>query len=144
MLRVHSVTLDIKRVNGKIHRAISNLCREGNLDITPVQGRLLMYISDHDEVTATDILEELKSVNKSTLSEVLNGMEKNHLIERIESKTDSRKKLIVLTEVSKDIVLHMKKDFERVNKIALKDITPDEYNTFSEVLEKIGRNMDNL
>ncbi len=143
-MRKQSITLDIKRVNGKIHRAISNRCRETNLDITPVQGRLLMYISEHDEVTATDILEELRSVNKSTLSEVLNGMEKNHLIKRVESKEDSRKKLIVLTDKSNDVVLRMKKDFDNINKIALKDISEDEYNVFKEVLNKIERNMSRL
>lgn len=141
---MESITLDIKRVNGKIHRAISNKCRDNNLDITPVQGRLLMFISEHDEVSATDILDELKSVNKSTLSEILNLMEKNNLINRIESKLDSRRKLIVLTNKSKEVVKHMKEDFNSINEIALTGVSDKDKVIFMKVLEQIGRNMDNL
>ena len=139
-----SITLDIKRVNGKIHRAISNRCKDINLDITPVQGRLLMFISEHEEVTATDILEELKSVNKSTLSEVLNVMEKNDLLKRVESKADSRKKILMLTKKANDIVLIMKEDFSSINELALVGISKEELDVFERVLDKIGRNMDNL
>ena len=141
---MESITLDIKRVNGKIHRAISNRCRDNNLDITPVQGRLLMFISEHDEVTATDILDELKSVNKSTLSEILNVMEKNNLVNRVESRVDSRRKLIVLTDKARDIVLHMREDFSSINKKALDGVSKEEQDIFKRVLDKIGRNMDNL
>mgnify|MGYP002855214753 CR=1 FL=1 len=141
---MESITLDIKRVNGKIHRAISNKCRDNNLDITPVQGRLLMFISEHDDVSATDILDELKSVNKSTLSEILNLMEKNNLINRIESKLDSRRKLIVLTNKSKEVVKHMKENFNSINEIALTGVSDKDKVIFKKVLEQIGRNMDNL
>lgn len=139
-----SITLDIKIVNGKIHKAISNKCRDNNLDITPVQGRLLMFINDKNEVTATDILKELNSVNKSTLSEILNVMEKNDLIKRVESKNDSRKKLLVLTSKAKVIVNHMKEDFESINRDALEGISKKDIEIFKDVLEKIGRNMDKL
>ena len=141
---MESITLDIKRVNGKIHRAISNRCRENDLNITPVQGRLLMYLAEHDDVTATDILDELKSISKSTLSEVLNVMEKNDLVKRVESSTDSRRKLLILTDKAKKVVNNMKEDFVSINEKALEGVSLEEQKIFREVLEKIGRNMDNL
>ncbi len=138
------VTLEIKRLNSKIHRAIGNRCREMNIDITPVQARLLMFISDHEEVSATDILQELKSINKSTLSEILNGMEKNSLVIREESSIDSRKKILKLTSKSKEIVDKMRNDFDSINKTALEGITKEEYATFKVVLDKIERNIEKI
>ena len=138
------VTLEIKRLNSKIHRAISNRCRERDLDITPVQARLLMFISEHEEVSATDILQELKSINKSTLSEILNSMEKNSLVIREESSIDSRKKILKLTSKSKEIVDKMRNDFDSINKTALEGITKEEYATFKVVLDKIERNIEKI
>ena len=138
------VTLDIKRLNAKIYKAISSRCRERNLGITPVQARLLMFISEHDEVSATDILQELKSINKSTLSEILNSMEKNDLIIREESATDSRRKTLRLTNKAKDIVDKMRNDFDNINKKALESVTKEEYSTFKAVLDKIERNIEKI
>ncbi|MBR4693716.1 MAG: winged helix-turn-helix transcriptional regulator [Bacilli bacterium] len=138
------VTLEIKRLNSKIHRAVSNRCREMNIDITPVQARLLMFISEHEEVSATDILQELKSINKSTLSEILNSMEKNSLVIREESSIDSRKKILKLTSKSKEIVDKMRNDFDSINKTALEGITKEEYATFKVVLDKIERNIEKI
>ena len=69
-----SIMIDLKRVNGKIHKALSNSLKEYDIDITPVQGRILMFIDESEKVTATDIIEKFKSINKSTLSEVLNNL----------------------------------------------------------------------
>ena len=138
------VTLEIKKKKKKIHRAISNRCRERDLNITPVQARLLMFISEHEEVSATDILQELKSINKSTLSEILNSMEKNSLVIREESSIDSRKKILKLTSKSKEIVDKMRNDFDSINKTALEGITKEEYTTFKVVLDKIERNIEKI
>ena len=143
-MKKQAITLDIKRVNGKIHRAISNHLRNMDMPVTPVQGRLLMYISEHDDVTATDILDNLKSVNKSTLSEILNGMEKNDYIRREESKNDSRKKIIRLTDSAKEIVQSMEKDFDFINKMVLENISQEELDAFKKVLAKIEENLERI
>ena len=141
---MESITVDIKRVNRRIHRAIYNKCRDFDVDITPVQGRLLMFIYEHSNVTATDILEDLDSINKSTLSEILNCMERNDLIQRRGATEDSRKKIIILTSKGESLVLLLKEEYSLINSVALKDVSLEEQKIFKEVLEKIGRNMDNL
>ena len=45
-----SIMIDLKRVNGKIHKALTNSLKEYDIDITPVQGRILMFIDENEKV----------------------------------------------------------------------------------------------
>ncbi len=139
-----SIMLDFKRINGKIHKALTNSIKEYNLDITPVKGRILMFIDEGKEVTATDIIEKFKSINKSTLSEVLNTMEKNDYIIRSCSVGDSRKKILELTDKSKEVVSTLKKNFDKVVHKVVDDISKEEYENFKSILNKMERNIDNI
>ena len=139
-----SVMMDLKRINGKMHKALSNSLKEYDIDITPVQGRILLFIDENSNVSATDILERFNSINKSTLSEILNNLEKNKYIKRLESREDSRKKIIVLTDKSKEVIILLKKNFEKVARNVISDIPEDEYEAFKKVLDKIEGNVDKL
>ncbi len=139
-----SVMLDLKRINGKVHKALTNSLKEYEIDITPVQSRILMFISEGEDVSATDIIEKFKSINKSTLSEVLNNLEKNNYIVRKEAKSDSRKKILSLTDNAKEIVCLLKKNFDNVAHKVLDDISKDEYESFKKVLDKMERNIDKI
>lgn len=139
-----SVMLDFKRINGKIHKALTNSLKKYNLDITPVQGRIIMFIDERGEVSATDILDKFNSINKSTLSEILNNLERNGYINRLESKDDSRKKILVLTDKAKDVIKVLKKNFDRVAHSVIDDISMDEYEMFKKILDKMERNIDEI
>ena len=139
-----TVLLDFKRINGKILKSLSNSLKEYNTDITPVQGRILLYIDEKDEVTATDIIGRFQSLNKSTLSEILNNLEKNGYIERKESVVDSRRKNIVLNDKAKDAIKILEKNFDKVAHIFLDEVSKDEYECFERILGKMERNLDKI
>ncbi len=139
-----AVLLDFKRINGKILKSLSNSLKEYNTDITPVQGRILLYIDEKDEVTATDIIGRFQSINKSTLSEILNNLEKNGYIERKESVVDSRRKNIVLNDKAKDAIKILEKNFDKVAHIFLDNVSKDEYECFERILGKMERNLDKI
>ena len=139
-----SVMLDFKRITGKIHKALTTSLKKYNLDITPVQGRIIMFIDERGEVSATDILDKFNSINKSTLSEILNNLERNGYINRLESKDDSRKKILVLTDKAKDVIKVLKKNFDRVAHSVIDDISMDEYEMFKKILDKMERNIDEI
>lgn len=139
-----TVLIDFKRINGKILKSLSSSLKEYNIDITPVQGRILLYIDERDEVTATDIIERFQSINKSTLSEILNNLEKNGYIERKESSVDSRRKDIVLNEKAKDVIKILKDNFDKVAHLFLDDISKEEYEAFERILGKMERNLDKI
>ena len=99
----------MKRDNavGFMVRSLSNLFRRtidyeieksGNLCPTGVQSWILGYLSDHGEHPVYQCELETKfEVRRSTMTEILNGMEKNGLIVRVRDRDDARKKQIRLT-----------------------------------------------
>lgn len=138
------LTLKIKSVNLNLLRALGARYKRLNLGVTPVQGRIIMFIYDHqDEVCQKDI-EHMIACKKSTLSAILNSMEKNNLIIRKGSDTDSRRNSIVLTDYSIEIATKLKDDMIEINKLLGENITQDEYIIFSDVLEKITKNLERI
>ena len=71
-------------------------------------------------------------------------MEKNNLIIRKGSDTDSRRNSIVLTDYSIEIATKLKDDMIEINKLLGENITQDEYIIFSDVLEKITKNLERI
>ena len=138
------IMIDLKRVNGKMHKALTNSLKEYDIDITPVQGRILMFIDENEKVTATDIIEKFKSINKSTLSEILNNLEKNDYITRSELESDCRKKILSLTDKSREVVSFLKKNFDNVNHQVLEGVSKEEYEALKKILDKMERNIDKL
>ena len=72
---------------------LSNRYKKMKLDITPNQSKILMIIHQNDSVTSNDIGKYIHS-NKSSLSKVLNNLEKNNYITREADKNDTRKKIV--------------------------------------------------
>ena len=107
--------------------------------MTPVQSRIIMYIYENNGSIYQKDIESFISCNKSTLSAVLNTMEKNDLISKEES---SRKNIIKLTSKSLEIVDILKKDNNESKEIISNGISEDEYKIFKNVLDKIKNNIE--
>ena len=69
-------------------KAMAN--RYKKLDITPVQSRIIMVIASKKDGMYQKEMEDFIPCNKSTLSAILNTMEKNELIKRIDSKIEGK------------------------------------------------------
>lgn len=135
--------LDLKKTNKKIMKMLSNRYRDMKLDVTPNQSKILMFINENKEVTANDIGKYIHS-NKSSLSKVLNNLEKNGYIERIEDKNDTRKKIIKLTNKSLKIVDTLDKDASELSELLMVGIKKEEYDTFKRVLDKVEINIERI
>ena len=123
-------------------KAMSN--RYKKLDITPVQSRIIMVIASKKDGMYQKEMEDFIPCNKSTLSAILNTMEKNELIKRIDSKIDSRRKVIILTDKAIEVVRYLKEDRKVLDHILLDNITDEEYRLFSDILHKLRKNMERI
>ena len=106
------LSLKIKSLNLNLLRALGARYKKMNLGVTPVQGRIIMFIDDHDDEVCQKDIERMIACKKSTLSAILNSMEKNKLIIRKGSNTDSRRNSIVLTAYSIEIANKLKEDMK--------------------------------
>lgn len=118
--------------------------RYKKLDITPVQSRIIMVIASKEDGMYQKEIEDFIPCNKSTLSAILNTMEKNELIKRVDSEIDSRRKVIILTDKALEIVRYLKEDKKVLDHILLDNITDEEYRLFSDILHKLRDNMERI
>lgn len=138
------LTLKIKSLNLNIIRALSARYKRLNLDVTPVQGRIIMLIFESDHEVCQREIEHSISCKKSTLSGILSTMEKNDLIIRKGSLDDSRRNVLVLTDKALEVANKLKEDMIELNKLIGENITQDEYTIFSEVLDKVNKNLERI
>ena len=108
---------------------------------TPTQVQIMEYILEHqnEEVYQKD-LEDILNLRRATVSGVLQTMEKHGLLDRQIAKNDARVKKIILSKKAEQLFLEKKKQFEKIEKALVQDISEKELRTFSNVLNKMMLN----
>lgn len=116
--------------------------RKLKLDVTPIQGRILIALYNNKEMYCQKKIEEFVPCNKSTLSNILKTMEKNGLIKRIGDGDDSRKKNIILTTKAKKIIVILNDNKEKLKQDIMRGISVEEIKSFNDVLLKFKYNIE--
>lgn len=136
--------LELNEVNIGIFKKLSARYKELGLDVTPVHSRIIMFLYDSKMQICQRDIERFISCNKSTMSAVLNTMERNGLIVRVDSTEDSRMKIIELTDKSKKAAKVLREDKEKIDEILVSDISEEEFVKFSHILNKIKKNIERI
>lgn len=137
------IGLEIKTISNLMRRKMENEIRK-NENLTGNHGYILgfLYHQQNKDIFQRDIEQEF-SIRRSTATGILNIMEKNNLIKRIDYKGDARLKKIILTK--KGIEMH-KQAFDKIQEFERnikKGLTKQEMDNFFYVLDKIKNNMNN-
>ncbi len=136
---------EIKNLHIAITKKMCNIMKENKYinPPSPLQAKILDYLIKHsnEEVYQKD-LEEVFNVSRATISETLQTMEKNEIVERIVSTKDARVKQIKLTENSKKRYKEMQKNIKIINKNLVENISDEELEIFSSVIQKMIKNMN--
>ena len=113
--------------------------------LSPVQLKILHHLLIHskDIIFQRDI-EKLIESRRSTTSGILNTMEKNNLIKRINNEKDARSKQIILTEYGLNFSIYMLEQKNNFEKKVTNNITKEELDIFFRVTEKIKNNIMNM
>lgn len=111
-----------------------------NLGLLPGQPKVLEFVESHHGCQQSDICDAW-DLDKSTVSGLLNRMERDGLLVIKKSQQDSRKKEIELSEKGRTLWLEMKQCIGHMESIALKNVDQEEYDIFMSVLDKIYTNL---
>ena len=136
--------LHIDKINRIISRKIdATVIRSIDGKITLSQAYVIDFISDNSsrDIFQKDIEKEF-DLNRSSVSLMLNNMEKNDLIKRVPVAEDARLKKIVLTEKSIELSKEISDAIDSGENQLAKGITPEEIEVFYKVLGKIRNNLE--
>lgn len=143
-----NIANELKSLDIEIGRRLFSIAKLNELDQppSPLQGKILKFLVENDgKEIYQKTLEERFKVSKATISEVIQTMENNKLIERVPTKKDARLKQIILTDISRQRVNEMDKCFKTLNNELEKGLSEKEKEQFLVTLRKMKNNIkDNL
>ena len=110
----------------------------GPLNVTAVQGMVLTFLSEEDQVTSRN-LGQRTQLDSATLTGILDRLEGMELVERRPNPGDRRAILIRLTKKGNDITGSIGEAMEEGNREFLDVLTAEEIPMFRGLLKKIRR-----
>ena len=138
-----SIGFEIKTINDLIKKRI--MCdKENDYHISHTQIKIIQYMYIHkEEVIYQRDLEKKFDLKRSTISGIIDTMEKNNLVKRIDSKEDLRLKQLVLTNMALNKINVLVDKIVKFDKSLEKNISKKDFDTFYKVTEQIKNNIIN-
>lgn len=137
--------LDISRINHIISRKVDAAVINAIDDnLTVSQAYVIDFISNEGEdreIFQKDLEKEF-DLKRSSISLMLNNMEKSDLIKRVPVADDARLKKIILTEKSIKLYENISTAIDSVENKLSENITLEEIKAFQRVLDKIRKNLE--
>ncbi|WP_304508335.1 MarR family winged helix-turn-helix transcriptional regulator [Anaerotignum sp.] len=130
---------------------VNSICRKmaqqpftkGRDSFTSIQIWIIHYLYDNQDrdVFQRD-LETDFNVRRSTVSGILQNLEKKGLVQRQSVAQDARLKKITLTQEAKNLYNEMLIDIISMEQLMTENVTEEEWIVFYQVLEKIKGNLE--
>ena len=118
-------------------RVWNKILREHNMaDLEGARGRIIFALWGKDGVPIKTLCEKT-SLDKSTLTGIIDRLERDGYIKRKPSQTDKRSTLICLTGKEQEFAKHVQKVSNKMNKIFYKGFSDEEIIQFDSMLERI-------
>lgn len=121
------------------YRNSGNIFKDENISITPLEITVLNIVTSKSDIIIKDIIDILNIPN-STLTNVVNRLEKKNLVERVINKNDKRSYGLKITDKGKEMFNKHEKYEEKLFKKILFPLSIDERLKFIKSLNKIYNN----
>lgn len=128
----------IHQVSGRVFAKI--LRKYGVDEINPAQGRILFVLWKQDEISIVELAKKTQ-LSKSTLTSMLDRLEKNGYIVRVPSKRDRRIILIKRTDKDKHLENKYIQVSNEMTKLFYRGFTSKEIDDFENHLRRILANL---
>jgi DNA-binding MarR family transcriptional regulator len=131
----------IAKIHQSSGRIFSRILRKAGIDeINPAQGRILFVLWNKDEIPITELARNTM-LSKSTLTSMLDRLEKTGYITRLRSEQDRRTILIKRTEKDKRLESKYVQVSEEMTDLFYDGFTTAEIKEFEDKLERLLSNL---
>jgi MarR family transcriptional regulator, organic hydroperoxide resistance regulator len=133
----------ISQIHQLTGRIFSKKLKDHQIDINHAQGRIIFALWKNDQIPINDLSKET-ALSKSSLTTMLERLEKSGHIIRRQSETDKRITIVCLTEKSSSL----RSDYQKISAdmidLFYKGFTDDEISNFELSLRKILKNLKDI
>jgi MarR family transcriptional regulator, organic hydroperoxide resistance regulator len=130
----------ISQIHQLSGRIFSKKLKDSQIDINHAQGRIIFALWKKDQISIIDLAKET-SLSKSTLTTMLERLEKSGHIIRKQSVIDKRIMMVCLTEKSSSLRNDYQKISADMTDLFYKGFNDDEISQFELYLKKILKNL---
>ncbi len=133
---------EIRTISNLVHRKLNEMVMEEEETLTIRQNWVLNFLleSKTEDLVQRDI-EKRFSIRRSTASHMLQLMEKNGYIRRMEVPHDARMKKIVITEKGRAACERMRNRLERFETMFQAGLSQEELEEFLRILDHLEKNL---
>ncbi|MBQ1899697.1 MAG: MarR family transcriptional regulator, partial [Erysipelotrichaceae bacterium] len=132
----------IGQINKLTNRRINELLKEENVrEFNGAQGTIIFVLTNEGPMPIKDI-GKATGLAKTSLTSMLDRMEKQGLIEKRENENDKRSTIIALNERAKSYKEVIEKVSQRVSKEYYKGLRAKEVERFEATLQKVLKNLN--
>ncbi len=127
----------IRQVGGRI---FSKMLKDSGIEINPAQGRIMFALWQQDGISINELAKRTQ-LGKSTLTSMLDRLEKEGFLKRVPSREDRRK--ILLKRTKKDRAMEAKyvEVSRQMTKLYYKGFSKSEIDRFENDLARILNNL---
>jgi DNA-binding MarR family transcriptional regulator len=138
-----SIFLLIKWTSKAFRRKLNRSFAEAGHNVTSEQWRILRCLWQKDGQRQQDLANVVHK-DKTSITRLVDCMEKRDLVVRIPDRLDRRQNLIYLTNKGKTLQEELMRIVQKVSEEAQQGVTLEGLDTFKEVLTKLHDNLSNL
>jgi DNA-binding MarR family transcriptional regulator len=113
---------------------------EGIADLYPGATSLLLHLGEEDGLTLSELARRCDLEN-STLTPLVDELERHVLVRRVRAAEDRRVILLFLTERGRDLEPRLRKMWLDLQERALSGISESELETLHRLMDRIARNL---
>jgi len=130
----------ISQIHQLSGRIFSKKLKEYQIDINHAQGKIIFALWKKDRIPITDLAKET-ALSKSSLTTMLERLEKSGHLKRKQSETDKRITIVCLTQKSSLLRADYQKISSDMTDIFYKGFANDDISKFELSLKKILKNL---
>ena len=132
----------ISQIHQLSGRIFSKKLKDYQIDINHAQGRIIFALWKNDKISINDLSKET-ALSKSSLTSMLERLEKSGHIIRKQSEIDKRITIVCLTSKSSSL----RSDYQKISAdmidLFYKNFTDEEISQFESSLKKVLKNLKN-
>ncbi|MFA6845789.1 MAG: MarR family transcriptional regulator [Sphaerochaetaceae bacterium] len=142
MQPTYSIGFAINHFSRRLRRFSNAVLQENH--INTMQARIIGYLACHTEPVYQKDLETIFDFRRSSVTGILQTMEKNQLIIRISEDEDKRLKRIYMTEKGTQLANTCHSIFERMDILLDSSLSEQEAKTLEITLGKLTTQLENM
>jgi len=131
----------ISKINQVAGRIFNKMLKDNEIEINRAQGKIMFALWKKDGITIKELAKET-SLSKSTMTPMLDRLEKMGYLLRVPSKTDRRTIQIERTAKDKKMQETYNDVSKEMTEITYKDFTVDEIKEFEDYLVRVFDNLN--